>query len=237
MSGVPERASSTEVPRLSAAVREDLAHMARLKGARFPSIGGAVDILSLPGTWAVLLYRLASAAHHKGIRPVSRLISFANYVLFGVEIQTGAIIQPGLVVPHPVGVGIASGTRIGKRSMVLKGVSIGGSGTPRRPGHAVIGDDVVLMDSAKVFGPIHIGDRCIVGAGAVVDEDLASDMVVIPRREQEVKPLEVVGLGGHAEARATDGVSTRQTETAHTATPRSGCAECEGRVMRYSCGY
>jgi serine O-acetyltransferase len=193
-----------DVPKLLDAVREDLAQMARVKGARFPSIGGAFDVLSLPGTWAVLLYRLASTAHHhKGMRPLSRLIFFVNYVLFGLEIQPGAIIQPGLVVPHPAGAGIATGTRMGKRVMMLKTVSVGGSGNPRRPGHPVIGDDVVLMDSCKVFGPVHIGDRCILGANAIVDKDLEPDMFVFASREPPVvKPLASLGLEGHAEAHA-----------------------------------
>ena len=192
---------ASDVPKLLDAVREDLAQMARVKGARFPSIGGALDVFSLPGTWAVLLYRLSSTAHrHKGMRPLSRLIFFLNYVLFGLEIQPGAVIQPGFVVPHPSGAGIATGTRIGRRVMMLKTVSIGGSGNPRRPGHPVIGDDVVLMDSCKVFGPVHIGDRCILGANAIVDQDLDPDMFVFSSREPAVvKPLTSLGLEHHAE--------------------------------------
>ncbi len=205
MSEVPSDSKAAGVPKLLEALREDLAHMARLKGARFPSVGGAMDILSLPGTWAVILYRLANTAHHKGIRPLSRFLFFVNCVLFGAELYPSTVIQPGLVVPHPFGIGVGDGTRIGRRAMILGHVRLGGSGNPRRPGSPVLGDDVVLMDSCKVFGPVHVGQRCIVGTNAVVTRDIGPDMFVFGSRgADEVKPLALLGLEDHAQNRAED---------------------------------
>ncbi len=93
-------------------VRADLASMADLKQARWPSVTGLVDILLLPGTWAVLLFRASGALHRAGLRPFSRLVYFLNCVVFGADLAPSAEVGPGLALPHPVGVAF-SAVRIG----------------------------------------------------------------------------------------------------------------------------
>src|SRR3954465_2800436 len=60
-------------PGFREAVRGDFARIASMKKTRYPSVYGLVDILGLPGTWAVLLFRVAVALHQRGLRPLSRL--------------------------------------------------------------------------------------------------------------------------------------------------------------------
>jgi serine O-acetyltransferase len=188
------------VPTLREAIRGDLEHMAKRKECNFPSLGGAIDVLSIPGTWAVILFRLGSTAHHKGLRPISRFFYFLNIVLFGAELHPGAIVQPGLVIPHPVGMGFASGLRIGKRALLLRNSAMGGAGNPKRPGQPTLGDDVVVLDSALVLGPVHIGDRTMIGTGAVVVDDVGPDMFVYGARKSDiVRSLAEMGLGEQAE--------------------------------------
>ena len=197
----PRPVAERPVPSLGDAIRGDLAQMARIKECRYPSIGGAVDILSIPGTWAVIIFRLASTAHHKGIRPLSRFLFFLNTVLFGAELHPGAVVQPGLVIPHPVGMGFASGCRIGERALLLRHTAMGGAGNPKRPGQPSLGDDVTLLDSAKVLGPVHVGDRSMVGTNAVVVDDVPEDTFVYGARKSDVmRPLAEMGLGERAEA-------------------------------------
>jgi len=209
------------IPSLRDAIRGDLEQMAKVKECRYPSIGGAIDILSIPGTWAVILFRLASTAHHNGIRPLSRFLFFLNTVLFGVELHPGAIVQPGLVIPHPVGMGFASGCRIGRRCLMLRGTAMGGAGNPKRPGQPTLGDDVTLLDSAKVLGPVHIGDRSMIGTNAVVVDDVPPDTFVYGVRKSEVmRPLAEMGLGEQAEAELGYGAAARRaTVTPPSATP------------------
>jgi len=205
------------VPTLRDAIRGDLEQMAKVKEARFPSFGGYVDILSIPGTWAVLLFRFASTAHHKGIRPLSRFLFFANTVLFGAELHPGAIVQPGLVIPHPVGMGFASGCRIGRRAMFLRATAMGGAGNPKRPGQPLLGDDVTLLDSAKVFGPVMVGDRSIIGTDAVVVDDVPPDTFVYGARKSDVmRPLAEMGLGEQAEAVIGYGAGGRRAAANNT---------------------
>jgi serine O-acetyltransferase len=203
------------VPPLLVAIRGDLAHTAKLKEIRYPSIGGAIDILSIPGTWAVIIFRLASTAHSRGLRPLSRLLFFVNTILFGCELNPGAIAQPGLVVPHPVGMGCATACRMGERVVMMRHSGMGAAGNPKRPGVPSVGDDVLLMDSAKVLGPVHVGDRSMIGSNAIVVDDIPADMFVYgPRKSDTMRPLSEMGLGEQAEAELGYGRAGRRMASA-----------------------
>ncbi len=179
-------------------IRSDLTEMAAIKAVAFPSARSLVDILLLPGTWAVIIFRVAAALHHAGLRPLSRLLYFANVVLFGFDVAPTADIGPGLVVPHPIGVAIAGTSVLGARNRVLRSVAIGGSADPGRRGAPVSGNDVWFMDSCQVFGPVHIGDRSILGASAIVSTDIPPDVFVFgPRSSKETRPLAELGLADH----------------------------------------
>ena len=189
------------VPALWDAVRGDLEHVAKVKGCRFPSAGGLIDVLSLPGTCAVILFRLANTAHYQGLRPLSRFLFFINVVLFGAELHPSAIVQPGLLIPHPVGVGMAGDCRVGRRVTLYHCAVLGGIGDPKRPGQPVLGDDVIVFDNASVLGPVHVGDRSIIGTRAIVIDDVEPDMFVFgARKSHVVRPLAEMGLEGHASA-------------------------------------
>ena len=179
-------------------IRADFREMAAVKAVPFPSLKSVIDIAMLPGTWAVLTFRVAHSLHTHGLRPVSRLLYFANVVMFGFDVAPGANIGPGFVVPHPVGVAISSDTCLGRRNRVLRVVALGGSGDPTRPGSPRSGDDVWFMDNSKVFGAVHIGDRSILGTLALVTTDVQSDLFVFgARRSSDMKPLAELGLDGH----------------------------------------
>lgn len=185
-------------PGLRRAIRSDLAEMAKAKGTPFPSVGGLLDVLSLPGMWATILWRIAIAAHHRGLKPVSRFIYFFNIVLFGAELQPGVVVGPGVVIPHPVGIAIASGCTLGARCRLMRGMGMGGNANPERPGHPTLGDDVWILDGAKIFGPTTIGDRSIVGTSAIISEDVPPDMFIFGARRSDVmKPLAELGLSDH----------------------------------------
>jgi serine O-acetyltransferase len=162
--------------------------MAELKKARWPSVTGLVDILLLPGTWAVLLFRISGALHRAGVRPLSRLVYFLNCVLFGADLAPSAVVGPGLALPHPVGVAF-SPVHIGRRARLMGGVRLGGGGydDPTRDGLPTLGDDCYVFDGAKVFGSVNIGDRVVVGTNSVVSRDIPSDVIVVGNPARVVK--------------------------------------------------
>jgi len=226
----PPDPAREQVPRFRDAVKGDLAEIARVKEAPWPSIATTIDVLALPGTWAVIVFRIGSTLHHRGIRPLSRICYFMNIVLFGAETHCAAIVQPGLVLPHPNGVAFGGGVRMGKRVKLMRGTGMGGLGNPKRPGMPWIGDDVWLLDSAKVLGPAIVGDRTMIGADATVVDDIPADMFVFgPRKSTEMRPLGDMGVGVEAERDEGYGIAGRNDQrTADPVEPSSEPASGSG---------
>jgi len=168
-------------------VRSDLAAVARLKGVRHRSLGGLADILMLPGTWAVLFFRTAHALHTAGLRPLSRMLYFANVVLFGADLAPGARIGPGLAIAHPVFCGWGNELEIGRNCIMTGGVRFGTAASPQRKGHPVVGDEVYFLDAAKVLGRVKIGDRAVIAANALVLDDVPAAAVVVGQPARVVR--------------------------------------------------
>lgn len=191
-------------------VWSDMAALAAVKKRPFPSLGGVIDVMTLPGFWCVFLLRLGNECHGRGIRFVSRMCYFANVVLFGAEIHPGVEVGPGFVIAHPVAMGISGETRIGRNVRMTGACRIGGGGfeDASRDGHPVIGDDCWFFDGAKAFGPVVIGARTIVGQSAVVLHDLPADAIAVGNpatvsrlrssaRAVDAEPLVAVSTNGH----------------------------------------
>ena len=201
-------------PPLLSALRADAAELAKVKGGGTGRVSDVLDVLTIPGFWAVALWRVGNALHERGLRPLSRLAYVADMVLFGADLPAGAVVGPGLVMPHPVGVAMASDVVLGSRCRVMRGVGIGGSGKPGRSGHPVIGDDVWFLDRSAVFGPVRIGDDVVIGASAVVSEDVPAGMLVLlagAATELRVRPR--TDLDPVREAASPDVAAEREHDT------------------------
>ncbi len=90
-----------------------------------------------------------------------------------------------------------------------------------------MGDDVTLLDSARVLGPVHIGDRSMIGTSAVVTDDVPEDIFVYGvRKSNTMRPLAEMGLGERAEAEIGYGRAGRLAKKA--APPESSPAAHNG---------
>ena len=95
------------------------------------------------------------------------------------EICFKAQIGCGLQVWHPtLGIVVNGDAIIGENCSLYGGNSIGVRRCIRR-GELILGNNVVLGINACVLGPVQIGDRVTMGAGAVVVSDLPPDVVAV----------------------------------------------------------
>ena len=82
--------------------------------------------------------------------------------------------------PHPVGVVIGDGVRIGRDVRIYQNVTIGltenvvGAEVTQYP---TIGDEVFVYAGAVIVGAITVGTRSIIGANAVITRDVPPDSI------------------------------------------------------------
>ena len=126
------------------------------------------------GFQAVLLYRVSHWLHQRGWIYPPWFLSRLSVAITGAEIEFNAHIGPGMFVSHPVGIVVGRGTVIGSEVTLFQGVTFGvkswhPDAITRFPR---VGNKCYFFTGAAVIGDVTIGDNCIVGAHAVVIDDL-----------------------------------------------------------------
>jgi serine O-acetyltransferase len=128
-------------------------------------------LLTNPSLQAVLMLRIGNRTPPP-LRWVVRQIMIGRFAMD----WTGPFeIGPGLTLPHPVGIMLGPGIRLGSNVMLTHNVSIGADAYGRGPD---IGDGVHVYPGAVIIGRVTIGPRSVVGANNFVTEDVPPDSVV-----------------------------------------------------------
>lgn len=119
---------------------------------------------------SVVWLRIAQRLHARGWRRLAKVASFANFVIFGIEVPARLDIGAGLVLPHPQGTVIGAGF-VGENVTIYQQVTLGAKladfafDAAKRP-HVC--DGVLIGAGAKVLGPVRLGESARIGANAVV---------------------------------------------------------------------
>ncbi len=122
-----------------------------------------------PGFSTMFLHRLAQRLSRGRLRRLGIFVWSWNVRRSGCHLNLASDIAPGLFLPHPVGIVIGEGVRIGAGATIYQNVTVGRTASPRYPS---IGAGATLYPNAVVIGPIAIGERAVVGAGSVVLKDV-----------------------------------------------------------------
>ncbi|MEX3016823.1 serine O-acetyltransferase [Gymnodinialimonas hymeniacidonis] len=157
--------------------------------ARFSSYSGIArrrrmrDSLSFRFLPNVLIRR-AHAFHKSGGvfgAVLSKLACLMLFVLYGLEYPARLCIGPGLVIFHTQGT-ILGANRIGANASIYQQVTLGAVQPDFQYTAALrptIGDNVSLTAGAKVIGGITVGDGSVVGANAVVLDDVPANTLAV----------------------------------------------------------
>ena len=124
-----------------------------------------------PRFFPVLILRLAQQCQSTLIlRPIAALLTWANLILFGIEVTPRCRIGGGLFLPHTSGTVIGAAS-IGVNATIFQGVTLGAKFADMsytettRP---VLEEDVVIGAGAKVLGGVNIGRGARVAANSLV---------------------------------------------------------------------
>ena len=80
--------------------------------------------------------------------------------------------------PHPIGIVIAEGAKLGQNCVIYQNVTIGGKTRVGKNGFPTIGDNVIIYAGACIIGDVKIGNNVQIGANAVVTKDIPDNCVV-----------------------------------------------------------
>jgi serine O-acetyltransferase len=155
---------------------------------------------SAQGFWVMLVYRFGRWRYT--VRPVLlrkffsiiyRCLYKLVQIVTGVELPCEAVVGRNFVIDHFGGIIISGWARFGDNCRVRSGVVVGLRRVEEKVA-PVIGHNVDIGAGAKLLGPIRIGNNVLIGANAVVMQDVPDDCIAVGI-PAIVKPRDKVGSG------------------------------------------
>jgi len=122
---------------------------------------------------AVNLYRLSHYLYKHHAKILSKLVKYANTMIFHCFIPASVQIGNNLDLPHGgFGVVMHEDVVIGDDAIIFHNVTIGNGG-------ARIGDRVYIGTGATIIGAVIIGDDVTIGANTVVTFDVPAGSTIV----------------------------------------------------------
>lgn len=136
-------------------------------------------IFTYSGLHALWAYRIAHFFYRHRFYTIARMISQISRFFTGIEIHPGAKIGQRVFIDHGMGVVIGETCEIGNDVVLYQGVTLGGTGKEKGKRHPTIGNNVVIGSGAKVLGSFKVGDHTVIGANAVVLQEVPPNCTVV----------------------------------------------------------
>ena len=130
-------------------------------------------LLTYPGVKALAAHRVSHFLWNHGFKLLARMHS--QFWRFWTQIE----IHPGATIASGVFLVIGETAIVEKGVMLYHGVTLGGTGKDVGKRHPTVRKGALVSAHAQVIGPIEIGAKAKVGAGAVVVSDVPSDVTVV----------------------------------------------------------
>ena len=141
--------------------------------------------LSRQGLGVMLVYRFGrwryTIQQHWLRLPFSfvyKILKLLSQILTGIDLPCEVQVGRRLIIEHFGGIIISGDTVIGDDVIIRNGVTIGLKRTGIA-GAPVIGNRVDMGAGAKILGAIHIGDDVVIGANAVVLQDVPANSLAV----------------------------------------------------------
>lgn len=148
---------------------------------RDPAAKGVWQVILLySGFHALVMHRPAHWLYRHKLFFLARFISQFNRFMTGIEIHPGAKIGQRLFIDHGMGMVIGETAEIGDDCTIYHDVTLGGTGkTKGIKRHPTLGNNVLVGAGAKILGPFRVGDYAMIGANAVVLNEVPDEATVV----------------------------------------------------------
>ena len=124
-------------------------------------------LLTYPGVKALAAHRVSHFLWNHGFKLLARMHSQFWRFWTQIEIHPGATIASGVFIDHGAGLVIGETAIVEKGGHALPWVTLGGTGKDVGKRHPTVREGALVSAHAQVIGPIEIGAKAKVGAGAV----------------------------------------------------------------------
>ena len=146
-------------------------------------------LLSYPGIYAIMVYRLAHPLYTLGVPILPRILTEHAHAKTGIDIHPGATIGEYFFIDHGTGIVIGETTTIGNHVKLYQGVTLGAksfetdeNGNPVKgvKRHPDIGSNVVIYANATILGGLtRVGDGCVIGGNVWLTRSVPEGTTVI----------------------------------------------------------
>lgn len=109
---------------------------------------------------------------------VYKILKLLSQILTGIDLPCEVQVGRRLTIEHFGGIIISGDTVIGDDVIIRNGVTIGLKRTGIA-GAPVLGNRVDIGAGAKILGAIHVGDDSVIGANAVVLQDVPANSLAV----------------------------------------------------------
>lgn len=149
--------------------------------ARDPAPRSRWEVLIYPGVWALGLHRVAHWLFEAELYFAARLVNHISRWLTAIDIHPGAKIGRHLFIDHGFTV-IGETAEIRDNVTIYQCVTLGGTNPTNGVAgkrHPTLMDNVIVGSGAQILGPVTVGERARIGAGAIVTDDVPEGATMI----------------------------------------------------------
>lgn len=149
--------------------------------ARDPAPRSRWEILLYPGVWALFFHRIAHWLFAGKLYFLARLVNHFSRFVTAIDIHPGAKIGRNFFIDHGFTV-IGETADIGDNVTIYQCVTLGGTNpTNGKAGkrHPTLKDNVIVGSGAQILGPVVVGERARIGAGAIVTDDVPEGATMV----------------------------------------------------------
>lgn len=143
-------------------------------------------LITYPGIYAIITYRLAHKLYLLDLKVESRIISEEAHSKTGIDIHPGATIGDYFFIDHGTGIVIGETSVIGHHVKMYQGVTLGakslkdGQSLKGKKRHPTIGNYVTIYSGASILGgDTVIGDNITIGSNVFIVDSIDSNKKII----------------------------------------------------------
>jgi serine O-acetyltransferase len=144
-------------------------------------------ILSYPGIYAIIVYRIAHELYKKNVPLIPRMMSEYAHSKVGIDIHPGAQIGEYFFIDHGTGVVIGETAVLGRGVKIYQGVTLGALSFPKdengniirnKKRHPTLEDNVTVYSGATVLGDVVLGKGSMIGGNVWLTKSIEPETIV-----------------------------------------------------------